>query len=278
MKFSDRYGYTKPREALQLEAMDIPLRNALWNLIVISFDLQPQEPNIFRNDPLPNLSGTFYAPLWVSFMKEPVDAVAREHPHTNFRTFREWFYKVEWFQVYNLIEFLVTVNRGGSRLRVGVNAVLKEEGAAYTMISDLIVPVSSEAEVKTLEAAVSPVAPESVARHIADGLRLVAERKRSDYRNVVKEAISAVEAASIVVSGKKKADLGDALAHIERTYGLHPALRQAFEKMYGYASDAQGIRHNLEDGDRAIDRSTAVFLLVTCASFANYLLSLKSDR
>ena len=32
MKFSERYGYTKPRDIFQLEEMDDALRTDLWNL------------------------------------------------------------------------------------------------------------------------------------------------------------------------------------------------------------------------------------------------------
>jgi len=48
------------------------------------------------------------------------------------------------------------------------------------------------------------------------------------------------------------------------------ALKQAFEKLYGYSSDADGIRHALM-GDSNVDFEEAKYMLVTCCAFVNYL-------
>jgi hypothetical protein len=51
---------------------------------------------------------------------------------------------------------------------------------------------------------------------------------------------------------------------------LHPAFREALSKMYGYTSDADGIRHSLMEESR-LDGDDARFMLVTCSAFVNYL-------
>jgi hypothetical protein len=35
MRFSERYGYKKVREIVQIDSMDEPLRNALWSLLKV---------------------------------------------------------------------------------------------------------------------------------------------------------------------------------------------------------------------------------------------------
>ena len=57
------------------------------------------------------------------------------------------------------------------------------------------------------------------------------------------------------------------------TYGtLHPGLEGAFNKLYGYTSAEQGIRHVLLDrADHNVGMDEAVFMLGACASFASYL-------
>ena len=50
-----------------------------------------------------------------------------------------------------------------------------------------------------------------------------------------------------IVSEKPKATLSDALKAIEKNGLLHEALKDGFIKLYGYTSDADGIRHAMLD-------------------------------
>lgn len=51
---------------------------------------------------------------------------------------------------------------------------------------------------------------------------------------------------------------------------VHPALRGAFQKLYGYTSDADGIRYALLE-ESNLDFEDAKFMLVSCSAFVNYL-------
>ena len=77
-----------------------------------------------------------------------------------------------------------------------------------------------------------------------------------------------------LITQNKKAVLSDALKVIEKegNLQLHPALKIAFDKMYGYTSDADGIRHGsgLLDEPK-LDFEDAKFFLVACSAFINYL-------
>lgn len=52
---------------------------------------------------------------------------------------------------------------------------------------------------------------------------------------------------------------------------IRPSLKEAYIKLYGYASNAKGIRHagNI-DGDE-VSFAEAKFMLVACSEFINYL-------
>ncbi|HUW95471.1 MAG TPA: hypothetical protein VMW58_06760 [Anaerolineae bacterium] len=81
-----------------------------------------------------------------------------------------------------------------------------------------------------------------------------------------------------MISGDEKATLGQALKQIEKQAELHGALKGAFEKLYGYTSDADGIRHAfglLEEPN--LRSEDAKFMLVACSAFVNYLLA-KASR
>ncbi|HEU4506960.1 MAG TPA: hypothetical protein VFR78_01890 [Pyrinomonadaceae bacterium] len=62
----------------------------------------------------------------------------------------------------------------------------------------------------------------------------------------VAESISAVESLCNLITGGKDT-LGDALKKVEARVAIHPALKKGFGNIYGYTSDANGIRHALLD-------------------------------
>lgn len=109
-----------------------------------------------------------------------------------------------------------------------------------------------------------------VAQHIDSAVRLMSDRQYPDYRNSIKESISAVEGFCSILAAQDKADLSAALHLLERRGALHPALKRAFSALYGYTSDADGIRHALlEESNLTYD--DAKFMLVACSAFINYL-------
>lgn len=60
------------------------------------------------------------------------------------------------------------------------------------------------------------------------------------------------------------------MKEVEKKIELHPALKEAFNKLYGYTSNADGIRHALLEED-TLDFEDAKFMLVSCSAFINYL-------
>ena len=86
----------------------------------------------------------------------------------------------------------------------------------------------------------------------------------------MKESISAVESVARILTKNDKATLGDALNLLGKTKELHGALRDGFSKLYGYTSDAEGIRHSLMEKS-TLTAADAKLLLLLCASFINYL-------
>ena len=99
-----------------------------------------------------------------------------------------------------------------------------------------------------------------------------------DWAGSVRESIHAVESVARQVARRldSKASnnsLKEALDLLNKQgVVLHPALKDAFRKLYGYTSDEQGVRHALLDRTGAqVGQDEAVFMLGACASFASYL-------
>ncbi len=95
---------------------------------------------------------------------------------------------------------------------------------------------------------------------------------QGDWAESIKESIHAVESVARIIDPNASQTLRPTLLSIEKHGELHPALKDAFIKLYGYASDEQGIRHALLNGDGAnVGMDEALFMLGACASFASYL-------
>ena len=172
--------------------------------------------------------------------------------------------------MYNLLEFLAAY--GSQHFVDSVNAILKEELSGYRFISGRIVQITSEEGIAAIEQALSiPDSLKPVRDHLSQSLSLLSDKKAPDYRKSIKESISAVESLSKIITKQNKATLGPALNAVEKQTKLHGVLKEAFQKLYGYTSDAQGIRHALMD-EATLDIEDAKFRLVSCSEFVNYLV------
>jgi len=93
----------------------------------------------------------------------------------------------------------------------------------------------------------------------------------------IAESIHAVESVARRIEPSART-LDPALDKLSARMNIHPALKGAFSKLYGFASDAQGIRHALTDRPTApVDRDDAIFMLTACAAFSSYLASRASS-
>ncbi|MBI2817655.1 MAG: hypothetical protein HYX72_12020 [Acidobacteria bacterium] len=90
-----------------------------------------------------------------------------------------------------------------------------------------------------------------------------------------KESISAVEALCKLITNKHKATLGDALKELEKKLPMHQAFKNALNNLYGYTSDAEGIRHALLDESK-LTPDDGKFMLVLCSAFVNYVTAVAS--
>jgi hypothetical protein len=193
---------------------------------------------------------------------------------------RKHYFACQWNELYDFIEFVLPRTSGSHNLGSStqqVNKVLESELSAYRIVAGRVVPISSEQEAQAVEKAIQQTrGPHSnSAEHLQQALNLLALKPVPDFRNSIKESISAVEAISAVITGNTKATLGDALKVIGSQAQLHGALRSAFDKLYGYTSNADGIRHALME-EANLEQEDAIFMLVACSAFVSYLIAKQS--
>ena len=272
MNFSQRRGLEEKKKILQIDNVDKDLRTSLWNALheffwsrIDSYISQSSIMEVLINN------------LWKDFLKVPLDEL-RDFWESTQIVLKDYFFSCPWNKVYDFVEFVAAdnANRGIRRQNFmqRCNVILERESSAYRFVGGHIIEISSEEEIAEIER----VLDESddwviVKTHIMAALAKLRDKKAPDYRNSIKESISAVEAACQKIAKDPKATLGDALKQIENEKAtLHPSLKLAFTQLYGYTSDAEGIRHALK-GKSELDAIDARFMLIACSAFVNYLIS-----
>jgi hypothetical protein len=276
VRFSERYGYTKIRDLVQIDSIDEPLRNALWSLLKIHIwdDVHYRSGmygGYYLSDDSNRLLRHLCEHLWFDYFKKPLDQIDNRWTKV-LEELRVYFFQCEWYEVYDFIEFVAT-NYPKYEFRGAFmqhcNAVLEKEVSAYRFVDGLLSRITEQEQLEEIELALEK-ARGPVQTHLRRALELLSNREEPDYRNSIKESISAVESLVAKTIGADKGTLGQLIKKLEDDIGLHPALRGAFGNLYGYTSDEGGIRHAILES-QGIGFEDAKFFLVVCSAFVNYV-------
>lgn len=182
-------------------------------------------------------------------------------------------YSRNYIIVFDFIQFIARLNKPPTNYNAFVSDALTSCRAAYRLIDNTIVPVASKEEADTVTNAF-----QDIANAEANGARVHLQDAASNltagkYADSVRHSISAVESVARLLSKNAKT-LGPALTELEKQGALHTALKEGFNKLYGFTSDEEGIRHALLDKDAAnVDEADALYMMGACAAFVSYLLN-----
>lgn len=288
MLFSHRKGLKNYLVDIQTEEISLALRNGLWNAFTVAF-IQPLEIKSFHQYEQDGGIRFLIQYLWRDYFKEPLDTIPRNWGDL-YTALRTYFFKADWNEVYDFIEFVsknYIIDRSNHqkmyeahRIELFVstcNSVLERENSAYRFVNREIVQITSEEEIKTIEEATNSKF-KSTNTHIQTALQLMSDKKNPDFRNSIKESISAVEATCNSLLKDSSKTLGQALNELEKRdiVKFHKAEKAAFASLYGYTSESEGIRHALLE-ENNLDFEDAKFMLVACSAFCNYLIAKTKD-
>ena len=145
-KFSERVGATPP-VSIQLDSMNEPLRNAVWNFVlhVIAENLVLATASIGRG-----------------VLKSPVNLI----PDHSYYDARNWLWnkyqQLFWHQIYDLLEFVVENceklsgrYREKKEVHVEINMILAEEVSGFRFIQGILAPITDKNEIAAIEQAVA---------------------------------------------------------------------------------------------------------------------------
>lgn len=153
-----------------------------------------------------------------------------------------------------------------------INDLFEQEFVGYRMIDKQITPIIDKIEVGAINQALSNAfdGPKS---HIRKALAFLSDRDNPDYKNSIKESISAVESMCRIIMNDEKVTLGQAIKKLsDNGIKIHKSLSKAFNELYGYTSDEKGVRHSNGFGEGNVAFAETKYMLVTCCAFVNYLI------
>ena len=161
-----------------------------------------------------------------------------------------------------------------------IKRLFELHGASYWLDTSRFpyrfIPSTSKEQGEATRQAIETVEQSGIAPGAATHLRKAVEHLNAGrYADSISDSIHAVESVARMIDPKANKNLSLALDSLE-TAGLlkHPALKKAFNRLYGYTSDEQGIRHSLLERAAAdVGLDEAMFMFGACASFAAYLVN-----
>lgn len=267
--FSERYGYVKPSTVLIREN----LTDEIVSAICTAYDKIKQNIEYLDRDYYRGMEEY----LWCYFLNNRLGDFYTSRGHYTVATDymkseNQWYKKIDLIEA--TLSYLEQEENRDYRFDCFnffvdyLNEEFERLNFAYRIIDNQIVEVTSEEEIKEIEIALNNSSKGTEA-HIQTALCLLSKRPNGDYRNSIKESISAVEATVREITGTNTLDF----KKLETKGIILPSvLKKSFELLYGYTNDeSTGIRHALMDDTNVPSADEAIFMLVSSSAFVNYL-------
>jgi tRNA nucleotidyltransferase/poly(A) polymerase len=269
--FSERYGYIKPSDVIIRERITPEMKNAILTCYDMLFER-------LRDYNMLDLYYDMNKNIWIEYLNLRLfDWESNRMVITNYiiNDNNEWFKKLDIIEY--CIKYLYSSYERSKKQRISISADIfvgelnhcfTKLNFAYRIVNKEIVEITAEEEIKSIETAIT-TSDSNIREHLSKALELYSKRPVADYRNSIKESISAVEAISRNITGENVLNFKKME---EKGVVVPTVLRKAFECLYGYTNDkTTGIRHALMDDTNAPQAEEALFMLVSCSAFINYL-------
>lgn len=271
-RFSERNGYKSFSEEIIIDRITLEMQNALCSC----FDRLDAYMYSHRLDHRSYM--TLKEHIWTKYLNgrtydfDPDEDLICDYLSDG---------RNEWFSKFDIIEEALAYLKGlkahlykgesyFERLKNDLNSEFERLNSGYRVIDKYITDIVTQEEIDSVTTAIDEN-DNSVREHMQKAVMHYSRRPDPDYRNSIKESISAVEAFCRKKTGERT--LGPALKHLQDAGLVIPqVLIIAFDKLYAYTNDGDtGIRHALIEGDAIPTNAEALFMLVSCSAFLNYL-------
>ncbi len=287
LSFSQAQGYECLPSQLRLEELPEVARIRLWNLFHKSMNFTSFLPLVVDEGP-----STFYVDhenIWrdilldlhCNYFAQPIQSEASKdriyEQELVTKAFKPIFRRGKFNEVFDLLTAIMRNEKCPKEYIKDVSEIFSGTRLAYFVLTDppvTILPQATEQEGESIINAISDVGALGMSGAKAHLLGAGEAINRREWAESIRHSISAVESVARQLDPNASKTLGPALKTLKVSHNLHPALEQAFQNLYGYTSDEDGIRHaRLKDTPPNFGSEEAIFMLGACVSFVTYLCS-----
>ena len=274
LTFSQAQGYEEPPRLLALEELGDAARRQLGDLFYTNLPGRTGPDSYARE-----LEGPWRAialELHLYYWKRPLEEFYGR-PRTFLNQCKDVVLceDIPFNKVFDFLQMIMRHRQCPSGFVDQVQNIFERCRLAYFIDTNgppTILPMATRQEGITIREAMETLSEAGLTgseAHLRKATELINQR---DWSGSIRESIHAIESVARILASEEVNSLGAALKSLDKKHPVHPALREGFNKLYGYTSDEQGIRHALIGRPASPSgRDEALFMLGACASFASYL-------
>lgn len=286
MLFAERNGFITTNVTPLKNGINRHVINSISNCFAhLCDDLDMEDQRVERSAPWMSFSSSSYYQLclaiWTQFFNRRSNTYGYRTGDSDAIQRHLLDGSLPWYTKLSMIEFSIDYMertfKDPERIRIissfidNLNMDFERTHYGYRIVAGLITDIISDTDKESIEEVL--FSDEDVVKsHMRQALSLYSRRPLPDYKNAIKEAISAVEALCRKRTGEST--FGSAYGQIKKTTTIHPRIQEAIQKVYDYTNQADtGIRHSKVSGDDSLvpGATECLFMLVTCSAIINYI-------
>lgn len=273
VNFAQAEGVEPLPQQLKLKTVSKQLSALLWAIIHSELDGATGYTEIYGDAYLKQPWKNILIRWWVTELHRNVDEFPSPEKITS--VVKSKVTSTDYVEVFGFIQFLIRQPDCPLQLGKAISIALIRSKAAYRVTEKTVFPISSEEEADAISRAMTIAASFNAKGPSAHLTNAATELTNGNWAASIRESIHSVEAAAKVLE-PTASTLGPALAKLEISISLNPALKKAFSTLYGFSSDEKGVRHALVFDEKAdVGEREAMFMFGACAAFVSYLISAK---
>lgn len=265
--FSERKGIKNFSEMVQINNLSVRSRNLIYTCICKYIQMIEEDVD----------SSELIEYIYIQLMSLTKDDIPynyytyRYDIDEIFKFIKKVILQLDYSDIFDFIDGLIIYFKNNicyinKEFTAEINQLFINENINYRILNNMVTDIIQEKEIESIEETLNNPYIE-VSQHYSKAIEQLYKVK--DFDNSIKESISSVEAMCQILTQNNKATLGDALKSLKNR--IHPAMESAFQKLYGYTSDANGIRHSNGLGEGNSTFEEAKYMLISCSAFVNYL-------
>ncbi len=281
LTFSQREGKAPLPEPLQMGELTKKFRNKVWFVIGTSIESCTSRDDHYGDSFDRTGAGRYWMNIYPSYylniLEKPHDEIGCPEPEQVEDWIKDVIFRGEYHEILTVLEYIFRYGGAPPKLYDDIESCF--DLAPYFIersgIPVCIVPKTSPEMEESVKRSLENINESTLAGAKSHFQNSSQELNNNNFAASIRESIHAVEATARQIAPNDSRSLSAALDSLEKNGMLkHPALKEAFKKLYAYASDEEGIRHSLIEKEAAdVGFDEAIFMYGACVSFVDYLAS-----